>query len=99
MRGLRRAGRADEALAECDRIAKERVTADARLCAVRGLALASKGESRLAVESLAEAVSRNPSEPSFQEWLERARAGDRFEPLPPSDQSERSPNGTTPGGS
>jgi len=80
---LRRGGRAGEALAECDRLRRETGTNDARLFAVRGLALAAEGMSELAVESLAEAVSREPGNDRFREFLERASRGDRFEPLPP----------------
>jgi predicted Zn-dependent protease len=86
---LRRAGKASEATAECDRIEKESGTTDARLPAVRGLALAAMGEQELAVKSLAVAVSRAPDNASFQEWLERVEAGDRFEPQPPSESTDR----------
>lgn len=95
---LRRAGKAPEAVAECDRIERERGTKDARLPAVRGLALAAMGETSRAVESLAVAVSRNPEDASFQEYLERVKSGDRFEPRPPSESTDRSrvagPGGT-----
>jgi len=86
---LRRAGKAGEAKAECDRIESETGTTDARLSAVRGLALAAMGEQTLAVESLAVAVSRAPEDASFREFLERAQAGDRFEPQPPSESTDR----------
>jgi tetratricopeptide (TPR) repeat protein len=95
---LRRAGRAQDALDACERIERERGTTDARLSAVRGLAHASLGNQERAVESLAVAVSRDPGDASFREFLERARAGDRFEPVPPSDSTGRSrtegPGGT-----
>jgi tetratricopeptide (TPR) repeat protein len=94
---LRRAGLAKEALAECDRIELERGSLDARLPAVRGLALAALGEQSLAVESLAVAVSRNPEDASFQDWLERAKSGDRFEPLPSPEKADRA-QVTGPGG-
>lgn len=85
---LRRAGKAREAVAECDRIERERGSKDARLPAVRGLALAAMGETQLAVESLAVAVSRNPGDATFQKFLERAKSGDRFEPRPPSELAD-----------